>query len=43
MIFDCVLPAGYRGKEQLHQTLSAYLATLDRRYRLVVVFDTDYT
>ena len=43
VIFDCVLPAGYRGKEQLHQTLSAYLATLDRRYRLVVVFDTDYT
>lgn len=43
VIFDCVVPAGYRGKEQLHQTLSAYLATLDRRYRLVVVFDTDYT
>lgn len=43
VIFDCVLPVGYRGKEQLHQTLSAYLATLDRRYRLVVVFDTDYT
>lgn len=42
VIFDCVLPAGYEGKEQLHQSLCAYAATLDPRYRLVVVFDTDY-
>ncbi len=43
VIFDCVLPAGYRDKEQLHQALTAYVATLDQRYRLVVVYDTDYT
>ena len=43
VIFDCVLPAGYREKDQLHQALTAYVATLDRRYRLVVVYDTDYT
>lgn len=43
VIFDCVLPAGYQNKNQLHQALNAYVATLDRRYRLVVVYDTDYT
>jgi cation diffusion facilitator family transporter len=43
VIFDCVLPAGYKGKEQLHQALTAYVASLDRRYRLVVVYDTDFT
>lgn len=43
VIFDCVLPAGYREKDQLHQALTAYVATLDRRYRLVVVYDTDYS
>lgn len=43
VLFDCVLPAGYKGKEQLHQALTAYLHSLDPRYRLVVVYDTDYT
>jgi len=43
VIFDCVLPAGYQNKNQLHQALNAYVATLDRRYRLVVVYDTDYS
>ncbi len=43
VIFDCVLPAGYKNRDQLHQALTAYVATLDRRYRLVVVYDTDYT
>lgn len=43
VIFDCVLPAGYRGKEQLHRALTAYVTGLDSRYRLVVVYDTDFT
>ena len=43
VLFDCVLPAGYKNKEQLHQALTAYLHSLDPRYRLVVVYDTDYT
>ncbi|MDD3334442.1 MAG: cation diffusion facilitator family transporter [Eubacteriales bacterium] len=43
LIFDCVLPAGYKGKEELLQSLGAYAASLDPRYRLVVQFDTDYT
>ncbi len=43
VIFDCVLPAGYKGREQLHQALTAYVASLDHRYCLVVVYDTDYT
>jgi hypothetical protein len=43
VLFDCVLPAGYKGKEQLHQALTAYLHSLDPRYCLVVVYDTDYT
>ncbi|MBP3649902.1 MAG: cation transporter [Clostridia bacterium] len=43
VIFDCVLPAGYQNKEQLHKAMNAYVASLDRRYRLVVVFDTDFT
>lgn len=43
LIFDCVLPAGYKGKEELSRSLSAYAATLDPRYRLVVQFDTDFT
>ncbi|MBR4069125.1 MAG: cation transporter [Clostridia bacterium] len=43
VLFDCVLPAGYKGKEQLHQALTAYLHSLDPRYRLVVVYDTDYS
>ena len=43
VLFDCVLPAGYKSKEQLHQALTAYLHSLDPRYRLVVVYDTDYT
>ena len=43
LIFDCVVPAGYAGKEMLLRTLNAFVTTLDDRYRLVVEFDTDYT
>lgn len=43
LIFDCVTPAGYRGRDELLKALTAYARSLDDRYRLVVQFDTDYT
>ena len=43
LIFDCVTPAGYKGRDELLKALSAYARSLDGRYRLVVQFDTDYT
>lgn len=43
LIFDCVLPAGYKEKDVLLKALTAYARSLDDRYRLVVQFDTDYT
>ncbi len=43
LIFDCVLPAGYKNKDQLHQSLCAYAASLNPGYRLVVEYDTDFT
>ena len=42
LIFDCVLPAGYAGKELLLQALTAFAKSMDERYQLVVMFDTDY-
>ena len=43
LIFDCVLPAGYKEKDVLLKALTAHARSLDDRYRLVVQFDTDYT
>lgn len=43
LIFDCVTPAGYPGRDELYRAMCAYARTLDDRYRLVVQFDTDYT
>ncbi len=43
LIFDCVLPAGYAGRDTLLHALNAYALSLDEHYRLVVMFDTDYT
>jgi len=43
LIFDCVLPAGYQNREPLLSALTAYAKSLDERYQLVVMFDTDYT
>ena len=42
LIFDCVLPVGYKGREQLLQELTVYAQTMDPRYALVVQFDTDF-
>ena len=43
LIFDCVTPAGYKGRDELLKSLNACARSLDDRYRLVVQFDTDYT
>ena len=43
LIFDCVLPAGFKDKHALYQSLSAYAKSLDPTYDVVVQFDTDYT
>ena len=43
LIFDCVLPAGYRQKDMVHSALAAHARSLNEHYRLVVMFDTDYT
>lgn len=43
LIFDCVLPAGFKDKHALYQSLSAYAKSLDPAYDVVVQFDTDYT
>lgn len=42
LIFDVVLPSGYKGREELQRALSAYALSLDERYFLVLQFDTDY-
>ncbi len=43
VIFDCVLPAGYRDRDTLLKSMKAYAKSLDERYFLVVQFDTDFT
>ncbi len=43
LIFDCVLPAGYNQKDMVLSALNAHARSIDPSYRLVVMFDTDYT
>lgn len=43
LIFDCVLPVGFKDSDGLRKKLEEYALTLDKRYRLVVQFDTDYS
>ncbi len=43
VIFDCVLPPSYEGRDELLKSLNAYAHSLDERYHLVVQFDTDFT
>lgn len=43
LIFDCLLPTGYPSRDTLMNALNAFALSLDERYRLVVMFDTDYT
>ena len=42
LVFDVLLPAGYKGKKDLLEELKSYAASLDETFRLVVEFDTDY-
>ena len=43
LIFDCVLPAGYQQKDMVLSALNAHARSLDPTFRLVVMFDTDFT
>ncbi len=43
LIFDCVLPVGYQQKDMVLSALTAHAQSLDPTYKLVVMFDTDYT
>ena len=43
LIFDCVLPVGCQQKDMVLASLTAHARSLDDTYRLVVMFDTDYT
>ena len=43
LIFDCVLPVGYQQKDMVLNALTAHAQAIDPSYRLVVMFDTDYT
>ena len=43
LIFDCVLPVGYQQKDMVLNALTAHARSLNATYRLVVMFDTDYT
>jgi len=43
LIFDCVLPVGYQQKDMVLNALTAHARSLNDTYRLVVMFDTDYT
>lgn len=43
LIFDCVLPVGYQQKDMVLNALTAHARSLNPTYRLVVMFDTDYT
>lgn len=42
LVFDVVIPAGYRDTAQLADTLSAAAKELDERYVCVIHFDIDY-
>ena len=42
LIFDVVVPAGYRDTADLEKKLSDYAKTLDERNRCVIHFDLDY-
>ena len=43
LIFDCVLPAGYKQKDMVLSALNAHARSINATYRLVVTFDTDHT
>lgn len=43
VIFDCLLPPGYKDKEKLLSAIEWYAGSLDQRYAVIVQFDTAFT
>lgn len=43
LIFDCVVPPGYRDRQLLYNSLRAYAQSIDPNYHVIVQFDTDFT
>lgn len=43
LVFDCLLPDGYKAREELLSRLRAFVKGIDPRYDVVVQFDTDFT
>lgn len=42
VIFDCLLPPGYKDKEKLLGAIEWYAGSLDKRYAVIVQFDTAF-
>lgn len=43
LIFDCVVPPGYKDRQLLYNALRAYAQSIDPSYHVIVQFDTDFT
>ena len=43
LVFDCLLPEGYQGRDALLERIAEHARQLDPRYQVIVQFDTDYT
>lgn len=43
LVFDCLLPDGYRDRDGLRRTLAAFAKQLDPRYEVIIQFDTDFS
>lgn len=43
LIFDCVVPPGYKDRQLLYNALRAYAQSIDPNYHVIVQFDTDFT
>lgn len=43
LVFDCMLPDGFKGRDALLLRLRACVKAIDSRYDVVVQFDTDFT
>ena len=43
LIFDCVVPPGYKDRQLLYNSLRAYAQSIDPSYHVIVQFDTDFT
>lgn len=43
LVFDCLLPEGFEGREQLLDSLRGFARQIDPRYDVVVQFDTDFS